>query len=112
MANLEIALRDYLRDPSSTPFDITTVPVDVPEPVKPAKETAPGTRDRTAPGPAATPASTSAEGGEYSQILSQVRLFTIHRLSASNTYLQFTILDPPIRQLWQIIQIVAARRAQ
>eukprot|EP00026_Physarum_polycephalum_P002420 Phypoly_transcript_02426.p1 GENE.Phypoly_transcript_02426~~Phypoly_transcript_02426.p1 ORF type:complete len:876 (+),score=148.66 Phypoly_transcript_02426:67-2694(+) len=76
MVNLEVALREYLRDPSSTPFDITTVPVDVPEPVKPAKETAPGTRERGAPPAALTPAApASAEGSEYSQILSQIPQF-------------------------------------
>lgn len=31
IANLEIALQDYLRSPSTTPFDITTVSVEVPE---------------------------------------------------------------------------------
>jgi len=76
MANLEVALRDYLRDPTDTPFDITTVSVEVPEVLKPAKESSQGPRDRNA-APAAltpTPAPTS-EGGEYAQILSQIPQF-------------------------------------
>jgi hypothetical protein len=74
MPNLEIALREYLRDPSSTPFDITTVPVDVPEPPKPTKEQAAGpTRERgAAPGPSAAPVAAGGADSEYSRILSEV----------------------------------------
>jgi hypothetical protein len=76
--NLEAALQDYLRSPSTTPFDITTVPTEVVEQPKPTPSAQPGTKgERVAPGAGPGPA-TPATGGPveetYAEKLAQVLL--------------------------------------
>jgi len=80
IANLEIALQDYLRSPSTTPFDITTVPTEVSEAPKHAQNAAQKSGASAVKGatPAAlTPPVSGMEGGgdTYSSQLAQITQF-------------------------------------
>lgn len=95
IANLENALQDYLRSPSTTPFDITTVPTDIPpEATVKAKEAAGGQKGAPqAKGVAPTPATSSTEGGveSYATQLAQIPQFaTFGRLFKSSQPVELT----------------------
>lgn len=86
MANLESALQDYLRSPSTTPFDITTVPTEVAEPIVPVAVK--GGKEKDIAGPVAVaPSSTN----DYEELLRQIPQFaTFGRLFKSSKPVELT----------------------
>lgn len=73
ITNLETSLQDYLRSPSTTPFDITTVPTEVPQAPTPVQTTKGGVAAGAKPGQAAASAVTpTAPTDTYSEQLAKV----------------------------------------